>query len=82
MKLKKLLESIETLEVSGDISGDITGIVYDSRRAAPGSLFVALHGEHADGAAYAEDAVQRGAAAIVSQTPCASGGSFPCIQVA
>jgi len=82
MKLKKLLESIETLEVSGDISGEITGVVYDSRRAAPGSLFVALHGEHADGTAYAEDAVQRGAAAIVSQTPCASGGSFPCIQVA
>jgi len=82
MTLKELLESIDTLDVSGETSSEITGIAYDSRRTAPGSLFVALHGERADGAAYIEDAMQRGAVAIISQTPCASGGSFPCIQVA
>ncbi|MFA7257196.1 MAG: UDP-N-acetylmuramoyl-L-alanyl-D-glutamate--2,6-diaminopimelate ligase [Kiritimatiellales bacterium] len=82
MTLKELLTAVETVEISGDTSCDITGIVYDSRRAVPGSLFVALHGEKADGAAYVEDAIQRGAAAVVSQTPCASGGSFPCVQVA
>lgn len=82
MKLNELLKSIETLEICGDTSVDITGIVYDSRRAAPGSLFVALHGEHVDGSAYIEDAIQRGASAIVAQTPCATGGSFPCVQVA
>jgi UDP-N-acetylmuramoyl-L-alanyl-D-glutamate--2,6-diaminopimelate ligase len=82
MNLNELLQSIEPLEISGETSVEISGIVYDSRRAAPGSLFVALHGEHTDGSAYVEDAVNRGAAAIISQTPCASGGSFPCIQVA
>ena len=82
MILKELLGGIETVEVTGDISCEITGIVYDSRRAEPGSLFVALHGEKADGSAYIEDAIQRGAAAVVSQAPCAFGGSFPCIQVA
>jgi len=82
MTLKELIDGIETVEVTGDISGEITGIVYDSRRAEPGSLFVALHGEKADGAAYIEDAIQRGAAAVISQTPCASGGNFPCVQVA
>ena len=82
MKLKELLNGIETADITGDTSCEITGIVYDSRRAEPGALFVALHGEKADGAAYIEDAIQRGAAAVVSQTPCASGGSFPCVQVA
>ena len=82
MTLNELLEAIETVEICGETSCEITGIVYDSRRALPGSLFVALHGEKADGAAYIEDAVQRGAVAIISQTPCASGGSFPCVQVA
>lgn len=81
MTLKELLEGIETVEIAGDISCEITSIVYDSRRALPGALFVALHGEKADGAAYIDDAIQRGAAAVISQTPCASGGTFPCIQV-
>lgn len=82
MTLKELLDGLETVEVTGDTSCEITGIVYDSRRAVPGTLFVALCGERADGAAYIEDAIERGAAAVLSQTPCASGGHFPCIQVA
>ena len=82
MTLKELLDGLETVEVTGDTSCEITGLVYDSRRAVSGALFVALHGEKADGTAYIEDAIQRGAAAVVSQTPCASGGHFPCIQVA
>lgn len=82
MTLKELLNHIEPLETAGDTACEVTGIVYDSRRAVPGSLFVALHGEKTDGAAYIDDAVQRGAVAVVSQTPCALGGGFPCIHVA
>jgi UDP-N-acetylmuramoyl-L-alanyl-D-glutamate--2,6-diaminopimelate ligase len=82
MILEELLRGMETVEITGDLSCDITGIVYDSRHAEPGSLFVALHGEKTDGSAYIEDAIQRGAAAVVSQAPCAFGGSFPCIHVA
>jgi len=81
MTLQELLGDIETVEITGDTSCEITGIVYDSRRVEPGFLFVALHGEKDDGSTYIEDAVQRGAAAVVSQTPCAFGGGFPCIQV-
>jgi UDP-N-acetylmuramoyl-L-alanyl-D-glutamate--2,6-diaminopimelate ligase len=82
MILSQLLEEVQPLAVAGDTACEISGIVYDSRRVMPGALFVALHGEHVDGAAYIEDAIQRGAAAVVSQTPCAFGGSFPCVQVA
>lgn len=45
---------------------EIHGITADSRKAAPGSLFVAVAGTKADGAAYVQDAVERGAVAVVS----------------
>ena len=45
----------------------VTGIAYDSRHVQPGNVFVALKGEHADGSAFARQAIERGAIAIVSQ---------------
>lgn len=48
---------------------DVTGIVYDSRRAKPGSVFVAMRGEHADGVMFVQQAVNRGAVAVVAETP-------------
>ncbi|MDX6286765.1 MAG: UDP-N-acetylmuramoyl-tripeptide--D-alanyl-D-alanine ligase [Frankiales bacterium] len=58
--------------VGGELSADadpdavITGpVVIDSRTAAPGGLFVALKGEHADGHSFAADAVNAGAAAAL-----------------
>ncbi len=45
---------------------EIGGITADSRKAAPGSLFVAVAGTKADGASYVKDAVAKGAVAVVS----------------
>ena len=45
----------------------VTGIAYDSRHVQPGNVFVALKGQHADGSAFARQAIERGAIAIVSQ---------------
>src|ERR1700730_12204878 len=44
----------------------VTGIAYDSRQVAPGHVFVALQGLHADGAAFARQALDRGALVVVS----------------
>ena len=41
--------------------GAVTGVAYDSRAVAPGQVFVALKGQHADGAAFARQAIERGA---------------------
>jgi UDP-N-acetylmuramoyl-L-alanyl-D-glutamate--2,6-diaminopimelate ligase len=41
----------------------------DSRRVVPGNLFFALPGLRTDGAAYVDEAVNRGAVAVVSQKP-------------
>ncbi len=44
-------------------------IFVDSRDVLPGSLFVALRGEKADGQDFIEDAVMRGAAGVICRSP-------------
>ena len=82
MTLQQLLENVQPLRVTGDAACEIGGIIYDSRRVFPGALFVALHGEHVDGTVYIGEAIRRGAAAILSETPCEAGRAIPSVQVA
>jgi len=44
-------------------------ISYDSRKVEPGDLFFCLPGEHHNGEEFAEQAVSKGAIAVVSQNP-------------
>jgi len=67
--LATLLRGIPVLGRSGDWSHRITSVVTDSRRIVPGSLFVALDGLRSQGHAFVDDAVARGAAAILSGHP-------------
>jgi UDP-N-acetylmuramoyl-L-alanyl-D-glutamate--2,6-diaminopimelate ligase len=60
----------------------IKAVVYDSRKAGQGSLFVALHGEKVDGTAFAAQAVARGAVAVVSERSRPEGIQVPWIAVA
>jgi UDP-N-acetylmuramoyl-L-alanyl-D-glutamate--2,6-diaminopimelate ligase len=50
----------------------VTGIEYDSRRTQPGHVFVAVKGQQEDGVAFARQAIERGAAVIVSEHPAAA----------
>jgi UDP-N-acetylmuramoyl-L-alanyl-D-glutamate--2,6-diaminopimelate ligase len=47
--------------------GVVRSIAYDSRTVQPGDVFVALKGLHADGTAFARQAIERGAVAVVSE---------------
>ncbi|MDB6173418.1 MAG: murE [Chthoniobacteraceae bacterium] len=67
MQLKALLSAAATTFVDGPVDREITSIAYDSRRVEPGALFVALKGEKSDGSEFIAQAVERGAAAIVSE---------------
>lgn len=58
----------------------IVDIVQDSRKVKPGSLFIAIPGHYEDGHKYIEEAVKRGAVAIVSERDC-SLWSAPFFQV-
>jgi UDP-N-acetylmuramoyl-L-alanyl-D-glutamate--2,6-diaminopimelate ligase len=49
----------------------VRGVEYDSRRVEPGSLFVAMRGETTDGNRYIEQAVARGAVAVVTDSAAA-----------
>jgi UDP-N-acetylmuramoyl-L-alanyl-D-glutamate--2,6-diaminopimelate ligase len=46
---------------------EVVGVTHDSRRVKPGYAFVAVSGHQRDGAAFAEDALQRGAVVIVAE---------------
>ncbi|MEN9935504.1 MAG: hypothetical protein RLZZ387_2083 [Chloroflexota bacterium] len=65
MRLQDLITDIQPEHVSGPPVADISAVTYDSRAVRPGSLFVAYRGFHADGHAYIEQALDRGAAAVV-----------------
>ncbi len=62
-------------------NASISAVAYDSRRVVAGSVFVALKGMRADGGAFAEQASQRGAVAIVSESPRPAPVSVPWITV-
>ena len=59
------------------VVGVVTGIAYDSRAITPGQVFVALRGQHADGASFARQAIERGAAAVVSEQAAPDGVHVP-----
>lgn len=66
MELSKLVSAIETVSVLGEMRGVmVTGIAFDSRDVDPGNLFCAIAGEHFDGHLFIQDAVARGAVAVV-----------------
>ncbi len=69
MNLELLLKAVQPMNVSGPLDRDITAICYDSRRVIEGALFVALPGEKSDGTQFIDAAIDRGAAAIVSEKP-------------
>src|SRR5262249_37195298 len=74
---------IQTADASdGGVSPQVvTGVAYDSRTVAPGNVFVALKGQHADGTSFARQAIVRGAAAIVAEQPAPPDVHAPWIVV-
>ena len=60
---------------------ECSGVVYDSRRVTPGSIFVAIPGLKADGVQFAAQAIAAGAAAVVAQKAAAVLSSVPWVTV-
>jgi UDP-N-acetylmuramoyl-L-alanyl-D-glutamate--2,6-diaminopimelate ligase len=66
--LDKLLGGVEVLDVRGDpASTDVTAITHDSRAVVPGALFCCLPGARVDGHAFAGQAVDGGAVALLDE---------------
>ncbi len=67
MQLRQLLQSLGTNEVEGTLDRHVAGLAYDSRRVVPGTVFFALPGQRTDGHDYIDDAIERGAVAVVCE---------------
>ncbi len=69
MKLTKLLEGVTLTQNAAARDVQITSVSYDTRTLQPGALFVALTGYKTDGHRYIKQALEKGAAAVLCQTP-------------
>ncbi len=73
MKLGELCGGIGALTDAGSGDPEITDLVFDSRKAAPGCLFFCVVGMSSDGHEFAPVAVEAGAAALVVERPLGLG---------
>ncbi|HEV3064384.1 MAG TPA: UDP-N-acetylmuramoyl-L-alanyl-D-glutamate--2,6-diaminopimelate ligase [Chthoniobacterales bacterium] len=69
MQLADLIQRLRAISIDGPVDREITGLRYDSRRVGPGNLFVAVGGSCFDGHSFIEQAVDKGAVAIVGEKP-------------
>jgi len=71
MKLSELLAGVTLREaLTPKLAGlEVTGLEYDSRRVGKGFVFFAFAGSRVDGGQFAQDALAKGAVAIVSESP-------------
>jgi UDP-N-acetylmuramoyl-L-alanyl-D-glutamate--2,6-diaminopimelate ligase len=67
MELKKLIEGVEIKKITGDIHKEIKGIAYHSKQTEKDFLFAAIRGMEADGHRFVQEAIDRGAEAVVSE---------------
>ncbi|SDB97179.1 UDP-N-acetylmuramoyl-tripeptide--D-alanyl-D-alanine ligase [Shouchella lonarensis] len=67
---------------SHSVGTTITGVAIDSRKVVPGNLFIPLQGNHSDGHAYIEQAIENGASAALWQKDATNAPTdFPLILV-
>lgn len=66
-KLRDILYKVSLLEVAGTTDCDISSLTFDSRSIQAGSLFIAVRGTQADGHQFIEQAVAKGAVAVICE---------------
>jgi len=67
VRLRELLLRLPGAELRGDPDTSVSEVTHDSRRTAPGTLFVAIQGQATDGNQFVEAARRKGAVAVCSQ---------------
>jgi len=79
MTLRDLLQGVTSAPVS---AVPISGLAIHSKRVRSGDLFVAIRGATTDGHEFIDEAMQRGAAAVVAERlPAVTTRACPCIVV-
>lgn len=65
MKLKDLLEGFSYNILNGSAEIEVNNLVYDSRKAGKGDVFVCIKGAKSDGHSFISEVISRGAAAVI-----------------
>ncbi len=78
MQIRDLLHGIEILEANCSMDAQIGAICCDSRKAGPGTAFIAARRVASDGHDYIPAAVEAGASLIVAER---AAEGYPCIVV-
>ena len=81
MQLLDLIRNVELIAAAESPETDISGIAYDSRQVRNGYLFTAIRGTRTDGNRFVDQAVQRGAGAILSENSKPRAFPLPWIRV-
>ena len=80
-ELYRVLSDHGATRADGAMAADsgipVTDVAYDSRMVEPGHVFVALKGARADGTAFVQQALERGAVAVVAEQPPPAGVRVP-----
>ncbi|MGH7903517.1 MAG: UDP-N-acetylmuramoyl-L-alanyl-D-glutamate--2,6-diaminopimelate ligase [Candidatus Dormibacteraceae bacterium] len=80
MRLADLAAGVRDAAVVAGGEAEIAAVTQDSRRAAPGALFVAVRGARADGHSFAAAAAAAGAA-VAFERPVALPAGTPCLRL-
>jgi UDP-N-acetylmuramoyl-L-alanyl-D-glutamate--2,6-diaminopimelate ligase len=84
MTIEQILRGVRLRQgvlAAGVAQVSVAGLEYDSRRIQPGFLFFAFPGARADGREFAQQAVDQGAIAVVSELPAPEGFRGTWIEV-
>lgn len=79
--LKELLQDLPAVKITGETDPNILSLSLDSRKVLPGSLFIAIPGQKDDGIYYIEEAIDRGAVAVMVCKPYNGPANVSIIQV-
>lgn len=71
MRLEEIARIVSPTSAVAAMDVEITGVAYDSRCVRPGFLFAALPGRRENGIHFIDDALKRGAAAVMGESPLA-----------
>jgi len=66
-RFSELVRSVAAARVSGNVEVDVTGLAYDSRQVQPGWAFICVAGSKTDGHRFIDEAIEKGAVALVAE---------------
>ncbi len=81
MQLRDLQHALDIRDESGPMDRGVRGLACDSRRVREGHVFFALAGQFADGHDHVDEAVRRGAAAVVVERSVPVAPEAACLRV-